>query len=191
PAPVVPLAMPRRRQTSARTTPFRPTANARPPPRKPAAEAASPSGQGRLWSSTCLARMPQGLNVAFGRRTEDPAVLAAELRGAFVADVEGSPRRVQALVEHQALGLAQAQPFLILQRAHRRELAKMVMQTRWAHLHVSGEFGGVQRPDVIRLQPRDRADNPLALAAHRGHLPQACGQIALQQPVVDLALDQG
>src|SRR5699024_1329895 len=70
-----------------------------------------------LWPGIPLTRMPHGLDSAFGWRTEEAAVLAAELRGALVADFKRCARRVQVLVEHQAPGFAQSQPFLVLQGA--------------------------------------------------------------------------
>ena len=75
----------------------------------------------------------QTLNVAKRWRTEQAAVLAAELRGALVADLERGSGRIQALREHQLPCFIQPQSLLELQRAHGCQRPEVMMEARDAH----------------------------------------------------------
>jgi hypothetical protein len=52
---------------------------------------------------------PHALDVALWRRTKDAAVLATELRGAFIPDTPSGVTRIDILVHHQSSRILQAQ----------------------------------------------------------------------------------
>jgi len=98
--------------------------------------------------------------VPFWSYAEETAVLTNELRWAFVTDFESGPRSIQVLVQHQALCLIQPYPFLVLQRTHSGQIAKILM-TRWRpHLDASGEFFDTTRQGIVQFEPVNCLRNP-------------------------------
>jgi hypothetical protein len=63
-----------------------------------------------------------------GGLSEQPLVLAAELRGVLVAHPVAGTGGIQVLAEHQAPGLLEPELLLELQRAHRRDRLEVVVK---------------------------------------------------------------
>jgi len=59
-----------------------------------------------------------GLDVAYGWLAEEAAVLAVELAGTFVADLEGGAGGIEAFIQHALPGYMKPELLLVLQRAH-------------------------------------------------------------------------
>jgi len=57
--------------------------------------------------------------IAAGRSSEQAPIFAAELRGAFVADLMAGGRRVERAGAHEPASFLQAELFSVLQRTHR------------------------------------------------------------------------
>jgi hypothetical protein len=72
-------------------------------------------------------RSAQAGYVAARRFTKVAAILATELRWAFITHAEGGSRDVDVLDQHQAARVLQPELFLELQRRHRRHGAKMLV----------------------------------------------------------------
>jgi len=70
------------------------------------------------------------------------------------------------LVKHQPARLVQTQPLLILQRTHRRELAKVMMERGRAHLHPRRQVFHAQHCVVIEFEPVNRLGDTVALPVH-------------------------
>src|SRR5512139_2351966 len=79
-------------------------------------------------------------DVAQRRCAEQAAVLAAELGRALITDPERGGRRILILGKQQPPRFVQAQPFLVLQRAHGRHLPEMMVEGRCAHIDLAGEI---------------------------------------------------
>ena len=78
--------------------------------------------------SRTVSPLTQERDVAQRRLVKKAAVLAAELGGALIADLERSGRCIQMLRKHQPPRFVQTQPFLELQRTHGRQPPKVVME---------------------------------------------------------------
>ena len=79
--------------------------------------------------SRTVSHLTQVRDVAQRRLVKKTAVLAAEVGGALIADFERRGRCIEMLREHQPPRFVQAQPFLVLQRAHGRQPPKVVMES--------------------------------------------------------------
>ena len=75
----------------------------------------------------------EGSDVADGWLTEEAAVFAIELAGAFVADFEGGAGGIEAVHEHALARCLQPELLLILKRAHGSQRAKMMMERGDSH----------------------------------------------------------
>ncbi len=78
--------------------------------------------------SRTVSNLTQVRDVAQRRLVKKTAVLAVELGGAFIADPKRRGRCIEMLREHQPPRFVQTQPFLELQRTHRRQPPKVVME---------------------------------------------------------------
>src|SRR5258705_8886277 len=114
----------------------------------------------------------------WGLAKESP-VLAIELARAFVADLERCACRVQFTREHALPRGMQAKLLLKLQRTHRRQGAKMVVQRRSTHACNRGQLLYTQRFLVVGTQPGNRLRRPVAPGSPRGNRPQACSLTSL------------
>ena len=72
--------------------------------------------------------------------TEATAVLTAELADALVPDLVSSSGRIQAIHQHAFPRGLKPQHFLVLQRAHGRQSAELMMKRGDAHACCVGEF---------------------------------------------------
>ena len=87
-------------------------------------------------------------------------------------DLERRGRRVQALREHQPSRLVQAQGLLVLQRAHGRQRAEMMVEGRGAHVDLRSQVVDAEGLGEIPLQPLDGPGDLMALASRRCDLAQ-------------------
>src|SRR5687768_1063308 len=138
----------------------------------------APVFSGQLPPATLAALLPQVVDVPPRRGAEQAAVFTAELRRALISDLERRTRGIDAIRQHQPACFVEAQPFLKLKRTHGRQGAEMMVEPRWAHLHMGGKLLDTQRLGEIELQPFDGARDTLVLAAGRSHLPQPCALFA-------------
>ncbi len=124
------------------------------------------SEPGKLETSISLVRNPPDGSLSFSGRhsadalprfhiphrrlAEEAAILAVELAGALIAYFKGRARRVQPFGDHPSARRVQPQPLLILQRTHRGQRAKVMVQGRDAHLRDRRKFFDAQRLGVVR-----------------------------------------
>jgi hypothetical protein len=73
---------------------------------------------------------PHARDIALRRCAKQAAVLAAELRGAFIPHTAAGAARIEILVQHQLPCFLQTQLLLVLQRAYAREGAEMLPESR-------------------------------------------------------------
>src|ERR1035441_9057424 len=132
----------------------------------------------------------KGPNIPHRRLTEEPAVFAVELAGAFVSNLKGRAGGVQTIHEHTSPRCLQPKLFLILKWTHGGERAEMVVQGGRAHACDFREIFNAQRLRVVRRDPGDRFRRPVALLSQRGNRPKACSLRTLKDSVDDLALNQ-
>src|SRR5574337_102618 len=132
--------------------------------------------------------LPQTCDIPQRWRTKHAAVLAAELRRALIADLECCTRCVLFFSEHQPPRFVQAQPFLVLQRAHCRHLPEVKMETRCAHVDLSCEVIDAERLCEVPLQPVDCPRYLIALTSRRRNLTETHTLIPQQSPVNDFPL---
>src|SRR5687767_15542414 len=92
--------------------------------------------------------------------TEEPRVLATELRCARVPHIVGDRLRARRSRQQEAASLPEPQPLLILDRAHRRHRLEVVVQRRRAHVDVLGERLDLQWLREVLLYPGDRSRDP-------------------------------
>ena len=85
------------------------------------------------------------------RAAEEAFEVAAELRGAFVADRKGSFCRSQVVTQHQQSRLVQSRRLQILHRRGIGDLAKVQMKIRHAHLRFLGQGGDPRHGDMTLL----------------------------------------
>ena len=91
---------------------------------------------GRFDTNARLEFLPSDAPVAdftYRRIPEQPAVLAAELRGAFIADTTAYGSDIFSVVSQDAPGFLETKLLLILQRTHACYLAEPLMKTGRAH----------------------------------------------------------
>lgn len=135
-------------------------------------------------------RIAQAHDVAQRRLAEQTPVLAAELRGAFVADPMTRGGRIEHFAEHQSPRFMKPQLLLVLKRAHRRHRLEVVMQRRRTHIHVAGDRFDAQRLVVVIAQQANRFRDALRMAAGQRDLAQTRTLPVHDQAIVDFALDQ-
>src|SRR5262252_5011106 len=75
----------------------------------------------------------------YRRIPEQPAVLAAELRRAFIADTAAYGSDIFSFVSQNAPRFLEAKLLLILQRTHAGDAAEPLMKTGNAHARPSGQ----------------------------------------------------
>src|ERR1700739_608322 len=131
-----------------------------------------------------------GFYVAHGRLAEEAAVLAIELAGAFVADFEGGAGGIEAVVEHAFARYMQAKLLLVLQRAHRSQRSKLMVQRRYAHARHGGKLFNTQRLAVVGPQPLDSLGGTMALLSQGGDGAEMFALRTAQQSINDFALDE-
>src|SRR5579863_3669794 len=107
---------------------------------------------------------PQLCDVAKRRRTEEPAIFAAELRGAVIPDANRYRPDISAVLEEQPACLVQPQLLLILERTQRRDVLEVMMERRHAHVHRLRQRLHPQELGVVRLDPLDRPRDAVGLA---------------------------
>src|SRR6476661_8482650 len=95
----------------------------------------------------------QPSDIALRRSAKQAAVLAAELRGAFITDTPSCAPRVEILVQHQLPCLLQAQLLLALQRARAREGAEVLPEGGGAHVRAIRQVIYAQRVAEVLFQP--------------------------------------
>jgi hypothetical protein len=98
---------------------------------------------------------PQLFHVAHRRCAEEPLVLAGEVRGVAVPHVVAGACGVEALAEHQTAGFLEPQLLLELQRAHRGEHPKVVVEVRDAHPELARDVLDSQRLVEVFAKPLD------------------------------------
>src|SRR5215472_3953957 len=101
------------------------------------------------------------LDFANRRFPEQPAVLAAELRGAFIADATAYRSDVRSFVSQNAPRLLKPQLLLILKRTHAGYAAEPLTKTGTAHPRLSGQIIDSKRLAKMLRQPDDRDVNAL------------------------------
>src|SRR5271165_6457365 len=72
-------------------------------------------------------------NIPHGWLAEETAILAIELGGAFVSDLEGRTGGVQTIDEHASSRCLQSNLLLILKRTHGGQRPEMMVQRGQAH----------------------------------------------------------
>src|SRR5579885_2582966 len=88
----------------------------------------------------CNLRVAQGFHIAFGRLPEEAPVLAAELADALVTDLVCRTRGIEPIRQHAPPRFLQPELLLILERAHPRQCAELVVQRRDTHAGYAREF---------------------------------------------------
>jgi len=101
-------------------------------------------------------------DIAVRRCAEQAAVLAAELRSAFIPHTRCRATGIEVLVQHQLPCLLQTQLLLVLQRAHARERTEMLPEGRGTHMRAIRQFVAVQRLSEVLLEPGDGLRDLLA-----------------------------
>ncbi len=122
----------------------------------------------RSVGACCGTGDPAGFDVAHGGLAEEAAVLAIELAGAFIADLEGGAGGIEAFIEHAFPGYMQSKLLLVLQGAHGGERTELMVQCRYAHPRHGGEFFNAQGLGVVQPEPLDCLGGAVALLAERG-----------------------
>src|SRR5262249_29717465 len=126
---------------------------------------------------------------AHWRIPEQPAVLPAELRAAFVAYATADDSDIFSLVPQDASCLLETKLFLILQRAHARYLAEPLMKTGGAHPRPPREVVDTKRLAKVFPEPHDSCGNPLRLTVRLCHAVQHRTALFEQQAEQNLTLD--
>src|SRR3977135_2561426 len=93
----------------------------------------------------CHAIRFQGANVPNWRKAEATAVLTAELADAFVSDLVGRRRRIQAVHQHPLSRSLKPEHLLVLQRTHGRQCTELVMERGNAHSRCISKFFDMKR----------------------------------------------
>src|ERR1039457_5521754 len=88
----------------------------------------------------CGAGEPTRFDIPDGGLAEKSAVLAIELAGTFIADLECGTGGIETAIEHALPGYMQPELLLILQRAHRSQRSELVVQRGYAHPSHGGQF---------------------------------------------------
>ncbi|VTZ61716.1 conserved hypothetical protein [Sinorhizobium medicae] len=117
-------------------------------------------------------------------------IFAAELGLALITDLVAGIAGIEALLQHQAPCLLEAELLLVLQRAHRRDGLEMVMQRGNAHADAACEVFDAQRPGIMLFQPGDRTADLVRLALRCRHLSELGAVRPEQQPVKEFLFDQ-
>src|SRR6266542_202540 len=133
---------------------------------------------------------PHAAYVALRRSAKHAAVLAAELRGAFITHKPAGATRVEVLVQHQLPCFLQTQLLLVLQRAQASEGAEMLPEGGWAHVRAIRQVVPVQRLHEILLEPGDGLRNLLARGPGGDEVPELRAVRTCQQADGDFLLDQ-
>jgi len=136
-------------------------------------------------------RVAERPRVAAGRHAEHAPVLAAELRGAVVADREADAGDVARLSEEPCPCFAQADLLLELDRRHRGHRAEVAVERRDTHRRQRREFLDAQRLVVVAADSVDRAGQVREQAVGQPDLPHGRPLRAGEEPPQDLALDAG
>src|SRR5262249_37850669 len=123
------------------------------------------------------------------RIPEQPAVLAAELRGAFIADTTAYGSDIFSVVSQDAPGFLKTKLLLILQRTHARDLAEPLMKTGRAHTCPSGQVLDSERLAKMLPQPHDRDPNAVRLTVCLCHAVKNDAGLVQQKPEQNLALN--
>src|ERR1700730_1552705 len=100
-----------------------------------------------------LSAQAQTPDISLWRRTEQPTVLATELRHALIAHAHPCNTRVELLVEHQLTCFLQSKLLLVLQRAHPRDFAEVLPEGRWTHVHTGRQLVHAERSVKVELEP--------------------------------------
>ena len=128
--------------------------------------------------------------IAEGRFAKEALVLTIELGRAFVAYSQPRAARIHLAGQHQTLGLVQAQPLVILQRAHARDLLEMPVEGRCAHVDLAGQLAHQQGFAVVLAEPVRSLGDAVGLGAVGIELTQPGALRPDEQQVVDLPDDQ-
>src|SRR5882757_1060268 len=142
---------------------------------------------------TCVARHAirfQGPNVPNRRKAEATAVLTTELADAFVSNLVGRGRRIQAVHQHPLSRSLKPEHLLVLQRTHGRQCTKLVMERGNAQSRRVSKFFDMKRFREIGTQPGDGSCSSLHKVSTGRDSPQAASLRSLEQAVDDFALDQ-
>jgi hypothetical protein len=107
---------------------------------------------------------PQPFGVAHRRRSEEPLVVAGEVRGVAVAHAEAGTRGVQVLAEHEASGRLEAHPLLELQGAHRGDRIEVVVEARDAHPRLPRYVFDSEWPVEVLAQPLEGFSDAVGVA---------------------------
>src|SRR5215472_12228299 len=143
-----------------------------------------------LHFSRCDDGLAARFDVAHRWLTEEAAVFAAELACAFVADLEGCARGIEAVAEHALSRHVESKLLLVLKRAHCGEGAEVMMERRYSHSRYVGEFFDTQRFRVVRSQPCHGLGGFVALLSEGGDCAEMTSLRMAKQAIDDLALDQ-
>src|SRR5271165_5765111 len=121
---------------------------------------------------------------------EQAAVFTVKLTGAFVPDFKRRTCGVQAVHQHSAARSLQTKLFLILQRTHRGQFPKMMVECRNTHACNGREIFHSNRFCVVRLNPGNGLRRALAVISQRRNCAEPRPFGSLQNAVDDFSLDQ-
>src|SRR6266496_3091674 len=114
-----------------------------------------------IWLRVLVSDQPHALDIALRRSAKQAAVLAAELRGAFIAHEPCGATRVEVLVQHQLPCFLYTQLLLELQGTQAREGAEVLPEGGRAHVRAIRQLVHVQRLNEVLLEPGDGLRNLL------------------------------
>src|SRR5690348_12176107 len=129
-------------------------------------------------------------DIAYWRLTEETTVFAIELRRAFVADLECSGGRIQAIVQQEVPRRLKPELLLVLKRTHRSQRAETVVQSGNSQVRNFREFFNTQRLGIVRDDQCNRFRCAVALISERCHCAQARSRTSPEDSVDNFALDQ-
>ncbi len=124
------------------------------------------------------------------RRAKQPLVLAREVRGVAVPHAVPGAGRIEPLAKHEPPGFLEPQLLLELQRAHRRNGLKVLVEDREAHPQFTREILNAQRLGEVVSEPIDGLGNAVGGTAQDSHLPEPPTLCTPHQPVHNLAHDE-
>lgn len=142
---------------------------------------------GRVRRSTSL-YLP--CHVPTGRFSELPSVFPAELRSAFIADLERSHTGIQSIDKHKPFRLIEAQTLLKLERTHARHLPEMPVKGRRRHICLPGEFFNVKRLCILFPQPGNCPGNTTGLRGSGMKQAEAGSRASFKQKKMNFTQDQ-
>jgi hypothetical protein len=134
--------------------------------------------------------LAKALNIADGRRAEQTFVFAVKVGCVVVADAVGGAGSVEVFCEHKATRFLQAQAFLELQRAHRRNRLKVVVETRNTHAQIARDSFNLKRLVEVLTETNNRGGNVRSVAAQVGEVAKSISLCPQQETVDNLPHDK-